>query len=115
LHTNALHQRSANVLNFSAPAPPPCPRNPAARCIEHLTESAGDENPPVKFVGLQGGAIKFYNIEDIPRMADMTLSRPKWLQFSTLNPFWLGFGSLLFLAGIIVAIILLSVKVYNIK
>jgi 6-phosphofructokinase 1 len=49
----------------------------AARCIEHLTESAGDENPPVKFVGLQGGAIKFYNIEDIPRMADMTLSRPK--------------------------------------
>jgi hypothetical protein len=29
----------------------------------------------VKFVGLQGGAIKFYNIEDIPRMADMTLSR----------------------------------------
>jgi len=49
----------------------------AARCIEHLTEVAGDNNPPVMFIGLQGGEMKFFDIEDIPRMADMTFSRPK--------------------------------------
>jgi 6-phosphofructokinase 1 len=49
----------------------------AARCIEHLTESADAPNPPVKFIGLQGGEIKFYNIEDLPRMADIPLARPK--------------------------------------
>jgi 6-phosphofructokinase 1 len=58
----------------------------AARCIEHLTETAGEPNPPVKFTGLQGGEIRFYNIEDIPRMADTTFSRPKqqwWLDLRT--------------------------------
>ncbi len=49
----------------------------AARCIEHLTELSEGENPPVMFIGMQGGEIKFYDIEEIPRMADMTLSRPK--------------------------------------
>jgi 6-phosphofructokinase 1 len=55
----------------------------AARCIEHLTDTAGEPNPPVQFVGLEGGAITFYNIEEIPRMADTTFSRPKqqwWLE-----------------------------------
>jgi 6-phosphofructokinase 1 len=49
----------------------------AARCIEQLSELAEKENPPVMFVGLQGGQIQFFNIEDMPRMADMTFSRPK--------------------------------------
>ncbi len=49
----------------------------AARCIEHLSELPEDGNPPVMFIGMQGGEMKFYDIEDIPRMADMTLSRPK--------------------------------------
>jgi 6-phosphofructokinase 1 len=54
----------------------------AARCIEQLTNLPELDNPPAMFIGMQGGEVKFYNIEDIPRMADMALSRPKeqwWL------------------------------------
>ncbi|HEY5118175.1 MAG TPA: 6-phosphofructokinase [Anaerolineales bacterium] len=49
----------------------------AARCIEHLIEESPKENPPVMFIGMQGGQMHFFDIRDIPRMADMTFSRPK--------------------------------------
>ena len=58
----------------------------AARCIEHLSETPESDNPPVMFIGMQGGEMKFFDIEDIPRMADMTLSRPKeewWMDMRT--------------------------------
>jgi 6-phosphofructokinase 1 len=55
----------------------------AARCIEHLSELPEDGIPPVMFIGMQGGEMKFFDIEDIPRMADMTLSRPK-------EQWWMG-------------------------
>jgi 6-phosphofructokinase 1 len=54
----------------------------AARCIERLSELPEKSAPPVLFVGMRGGRIEFYDIEDIPRMADMDLERPKeqwWL------------------------------------
>jgi 6-phosphofructokinase 1 len=54
----------------------------AARCIDKLSEVADTKIPPAIFIGMQGGEIEFYNIEDIPRMADMALGRPKeewWL------------------------------------
>jgi 6-phosphofructokinase 1 len=55
----------------------------AARCIEHLSNLPESDAPPVMFIGIQNGEMKFHNIEDIPRMADMTLSRPKdqWWMF----------------------------------
>jgi 6-phosphofructokinase 1 len=59
----------------------------AARCIEHLSELPASGNPPAMFVGMRGGDINFYNIEDISRMADMTLSRPKeqwWMDMRTI-------------------------------
>jgi 6-phosphofructokinase 1 len=43
---------------------------------------AEKKNPPVMFIGMQGGDINFFDIEDLPRMADMSFSRPKdewWL------------------------------------
>jgi 6-phosphofructokinase 1 len=49
----------------------------AARCIEHLIEESEKENPPVMFIGMQAGEMQFYDIREIPRMADMTYSRPK--------------------------------------
>jgi len=49
----------------------------AARCIEHLIEESAKENPPVMFIGMQGGQMHFFDIRDIPRMSDMTFSRPK--------------------------------------
>ncbi len=55
----------------------------AARCIEHLIEESEKENPPVMFIGMQGGQMQFFDIRDIPRMADMTFSRPKeqwWME-----------------------------------
>jgi 6-phosphofructokinase 1 len=54
----------------------------ATRCIEKLGEMAEGPEPPALFVGMQGGAVNFYNIEDLPRMADIRLMRPKeqwWL------------------------------------
>jgi 6-phosphofructokinase 1 len=54
----------------------------AARCIEKMGELAERKDPPAMFVGMQGGAINFYDLEDLPRMADMSLGRPKeqwWL------------------------------------
>jgi 6-phosphofructokinase 1 len=49
----------------------------AARCIEHLSELAESDNPPAAFIGMQGGDMNFFDIEDLPRMADMTYSRQK--------------------------------------
>ncbi|MBN1439726.1 MAG: 6-phosphofructokinase [Anaerolineales bacterium] len=49
----------------------------AARCIEHLTDLPESDSPPAMFIGMQRGKTQFYNLEDLPRMVDLPLSRPK--------------------------------------
>jgi 6-phosphofructokinase 1 len=49
----------------------------AALCVDHLIQEANEENPSVAFVGMQDGKLKFFGIDDLQRMADLTFSRPK--------------------------------------
>ncbi len=54
----------------------------AARCIEFLIENANSGSPESAFIGLESGGIHIHNIEDMPRLIDDTLQRPKkqwWL------------------------------------
>jgi 6-phosphofructokinase 1 len=54
----------------------------ATRCIDYLIEQVENGNKESAFIGLQGKGLKFHNLEDFPRMADMKLQRPKeqwWL------------------------------------
>jgi 6-phosphofructokinase 1 len=55
----------------------------AAKCIEYIIEQAGQEPPAGAFIGLQAGRIRFFSLEDLPRMQDNTHRRPKdqwWLE-----------------------------------
>ena len=49
----------------------------ATRCIEYLIAKADSRSKDCAFIGLQGREIKFHNLEDFPRMADMKNQRPK--------------------------------------
>ncbi len=54
----------------------------AARCIEYIIEQAGQEPPAGAFIGLQAGQVRFFSLEDLPRMQDHVHRRPKdqwWL------------------------------------
>ncbi len=54
----------------------------AARCIEFLIAEAEKSEPAGVFIGLQAGKVTFTDLEDLPRLADATLQRPKvqkWL------------------------------------
>jgi 6-phosphofructokinase 1 len=55
----------------------------AAKGIEYLVEEGGKPSPAGALVGLQAGQVQIYNLEDLPRMVDMDLQRPKsqwWLE-----------------------------------
>jgi 6-phosphofructokinase 1 len=55
----------------------------AARGIQYLIEAAASPSPPGAFVGLQAGRVEIHDLQDLPRMADMELERPKtqwWLE-----------------------------------
>jgi 6-phosphofructokinase 1 len=55
----------------------------AAKCIEYLIEHQHETPPPGVFIGLQAGQVKFFSLEDLPRMVDSAYERPKdqwWLQ-----------------------------------
>ena len=59
----------------------------ATRCIEFLSEEAEKNSSSGAFIGIQGGHIKVFNIEDMPRMADTAHFRPKeqwWLDLQPL-------------------------------
>jgi len=61
----------------------------AARCVQYLSEAAQVENPPENgaFIGIQGGQIKIFSLEDLPRMIDAAHFRPKeqwWLNLRAL-------------------------------
>lgn len=55
----------------------------AARCVEYLAEQHETTPPIAVFIGLEGGQIRFHNLEDMPKMIDRTYGRPKqqwWMQ-----------------------------------
>ncbi|MGD2176556.1 MAG: 6-phosphofructokinase [Anaerolineae bacterium] len=55
----------------------------AARCVEFLIEQAGKEIPHGACIGLQAGQVAFTRLEDLPRLMDGDLQRPKtqwWLE-----------------------------------
>lgn len=54
----------------------------ATRSIHYLIEQAEKDSSQCAFIGLQGKEIKFHDLEDFPRMADLEKQRPKeqwWL------------------------------------
>jgi 6-phosphofructokinase 1 len=54
----------------------------AARCIDFLVEEADKPDPAGVFLGLQAGRVHLTDLEDLPRLADAALQRPKaqkWL------------------------------------
>ncbi len=61
----------------------------AAKSITWLIEEAqgiatGDKLEAANvFIGVQGGEVRFFNLEDLPRMADQAHQRPK-------EQWWLG-------------------------
>jgi 6-phosphofructokinase 1 len=55
----------------------------AVKCVEYLIEQAGQTPPGGAFIGLQAGQVKFFSLEDLPRMQDTAHKRPKeqwWLE-----------------------------------
>jgi 6-phosphofructokinase 1 len=49
----------------------------AKRCIEYLIEQSEMGTSQNAFIGLQGKEIKFHELEDFPRMANLEAQRPK--------------------------------------
>lgn len=58
----------------------------AARCIEYLIAEAEKSEPAGVFIGLQSGKVTFTDLEDLPRLADATLQRPKTQKWLDLRP-----------------------------
>lgn len=58
----------------------------AARCIEYLIEQAEETIPAASFIGLQAGQVKFFSLEDLPRMLDAVHRRPKEQWWMELRP-----------------------------
>jgi len=57
------------------------------RCIDFLIEEAGKPDPAGAFIGLQAGHVHISSLEELPRMADMNLQRPKvqwWLELRSI-------------------------------
>ena len=53
-----------------------------ARCIDFLVEEAGKPEPGGAFMGLQAGQVHLTDLEDLPKLANAELQRPKtqkWL------------------------------------
>jgi len=58
----------------------------AARCIDLLVEEASKPEPAGVFMGFQAGRVQYHDLEDLPRLADSALQRPKaqrWLDLRT--------------------------------
>jgi 6-phosphofructokinase 1 len=55
----------------------------ATRAIDYLIKEAGKVSPACGFIGRKDGHIQTYNLEDLPRMLDFELDRPK-------NQWWMS-------------------------
>lgn len=58
----------------------------ATKCIDYLITEANKETPGSAFIGLQGGHVRFSNMEDLPRMIDEAVQRPKTQWWMDLRP-----------------------------
>jgi 6-phosphofructokinase 1 len=58
----------------------------ATRCIQFLSEEAEKQTATGAFIGIQSGAIKFHNLEDLPRMVDAVHFRQKEQWWLDLRP-----------------------------
>ena len=58
----------------------------AAKCIEFLIEQAGQTPPGGAFIGIKAGQVKFFSLEDLPRMLDTVHKRPKEQWWLDLRP-----------------------------
>jgi 6-phosphofructokinase 1 len=59
----------------------------AAKCIEFLIEEAGNPWPPAAAIGLRHGAVEFINLEDLPKLMERDVQRPRdqwWLQLRSI-------------------------------
>jgi len=57
------------------------------RCIDFLIEEAEKPDPAGAFIGLQAGHVHISDLEELPRLADMNLQRPKaqwWLELRSI-------------------------------
>jgi 6-phosphofructokinase 1 len=55
----------------------------ASLCIRHIIEEMTAGNASVSFIGMQSGQIRFHEIDELPRMADLAHSRPReqwWME-----------------------------------
>lgn len=55
----------------------------AAQCVDFLVQEADKPSPAGSFIGLTLGQIRFFNLEDLPRMVDDKHQRPKeqwWME-----------------------------------
>jgi 6-phosphofructokinase 1 len=59
----------------------------ASRCIDFLTEEAGNDPAGAAAIGLQGAQITFTNLEDLPRLEEKAFRRPR-------SPWWLELRSI---------------------
>jgi 6-phosphofructokinase 1 len=58
----------------------------ATKSVEYLIEQAGRTPPAGAFVGLQAGQVKFFTLEDLPRLLDTVHRRPKEQWWMELRP-----------------------------
>jgi 6-phosphofructokinase 1 len=58
----------------------------AARCVDFLSEEGKKGSANGAFIGIQGGHIKIFNLEDMPRMVDPAHFRPKEQWWLDLRP-----------------------------
>lgn len=58
----------------------------AKRSVEYLIDQLAQKSTQSAFMGLIGKEIKFHNLEDFPRMADMSFHRPKQQWWLDLRP-----------------------------
>ncbi len=58
----------------------------ATRCIQFLSEEAEKNSAAGAFIGIQGGHIQIFNLEDMPRLIDAAHFRPKEQWWLSLRP-----------------------------
>ncbi len=58
----------------------------ALHCVDRLIEDVERESPAASFIGLEEGHVRFNQLEDMPRMSDRTVQRPKEQWWMSLRP-----------------------------
>ncbi|MCB0209708.1 MAG: 6-phosphofructokinase [Anaerolineae bacterium] len=56
------------------------------RCIEFLIEESEKDRPSSAFMGIRGGKVQFFNMDNLPHMMDADVERPKEQWWMELRP-----------------------------